>query len=151
MPMGANASKPIEVPRITMVDTLATESTGEFVEAWQQILDDPSGLLVRPYDSAYVENHVASAADPEVTLKAGIFPHAHGEADSEPGTSVLQAIVVDRNDAIDMQFSIEQRNLRYYNLGKDPFTSMILDYFKAHIEARRSSLTKSALIPLTHI
>ncbi len=147
VPLGSSASNSIEVPRIALVDKFAVESTGEFVEAWQQVFDDPSGLLVRPYDSAYVENHVASAADQEVTLKAGAFLQPKTEADTVPIASVLQAVVVDKNDAIDMQFSIEQRNLRYYNVDKDPFTSMILDYFKAHLEARRSSIARSALIP----
>ncbi len=148
-PLGASSSKTIEIPRITTVDRFATESTGEFVEAWQQIFDDPSGLVVRPHDSEYIENHVVSAADDGVILKAGLFPHPKTETEAEAlsQTSVLQAIVVNRNDSIDMHFSIEQRNLRYYDLEHDSFTSMILGYFKAHIQARREHIARSALIP----
>lgn len=128
----------LEVPRFVTMENKATAATREFVSLWQSVLQDPTGFSIVHDRSTWLEQRVPFHTSPHIRLQALLGRLIDTEPDPEPDSFYIQVGVI-MPDGSAMYLGIEERRLPEYDVQKDPFASLILDYFRTHVHDRATS------------
>jgi hypothetical protein len=104
----------------------------EFLELRDGVLGDPESKISGPRYSGYVERRVAHSKIPDVTL--GVV-HEWDEDNGVTTCHFAQLGVIEQ-DGSAMHVKVNQADLEYHGLREDPFTSLIMSYFRSHLSAK---------------
>ena len=116
---------------ITDLAQSAPDDTGRLVHAWWSVLSDDQKILHQQDTRAnYIERHVPLAENTDLTLHCAYIGYIPEQRESFTGFIMQAAIIA--SDSSGMILSIEDRQLQNFDVAKDPFASLVLEYFMHH-------------------
>ncbi len=126
---------------ITDLAQSAPDDTSRLVHAWWNVLSDDHRTLYQQDTRAnYIERHVPLAENTDLTLHCAYIGYIPEQTESSTGFIMQAAIIA--SDSSGMILSIEDRQLQNFDVAKDPFASLVLDYFMLHFSRRQHENTE---------
>lgn len=129
-----------ELPKFVVIDKEAQEKTAELFRLWEGVLADPNAQtyirgrnsIERRVPHRNIAGVILQAVRAETVEVSGI-PNPEMKDVEARQITYSQLGVIEQSGA--MTLNIEHRNIGALDLRDDPFTTMIMDYFRSHLDA----------------